>query len=110
MRMWNLNMISMLNLKLRMLIRIVAIPCLVREWLRNKVIIILLKLMIVKKIMKVKLRKMVVIISNLYGWEMCDQNFEDKTSLEKHECNFEGSLAVKRSTRRTTSCPCFTFI
>jgi len=39
--MWNLNMISMLNLKLRMLIRrvmIVAIACLVWEWLRNKVI------------------------------------------------------------------------
>jgi len=38
-----------------------------------------------------------------YLWEMCDHNFEDKTSLEKHECK----LAVKRSTRRTTSRPCF---
>ena len=30
-----------------------------------------------------------------YLWEMCDQNFEDKTSLEKHECNFEGEVSCK---------------
>jgi len=28
-----------------------------------------------------------------YLWEMCDHNFEDKTSLEKHEYNFEGELS-----------------
>ena len=28
-------------------------------------------------------------------WEMCDHNFEDKTSLKKHVCNFEGELSCK---------------